>query len=487
MPRTCTIEERLLTSRLESLQKTKNFETGLIIGSVGSKADALLHFVSTPEQESSKPGVIDANWMLEHAAQVARMLPGGVAVLGCYVFAAQAKLAKSEATLLPMLATVAKRLDASLTERQAVLVLLPSDAKKATCRALTVASPGKAQPVELKLEKAPPSLVCLAADWTVDVPLRLTPAASTPGQQRAQLATQLKPLNEALSETVATVNGVLPAGGLTVGQLPGGGGSAELPHAVALYSSSPTALPPRGEEDGAEGKAAAVRVVGVVHGRVFIAPKEDVAFALATLKRDLTASLAARVTLFFESLDEEEEEEGEGDGAAGALALEESATHALPRRAHVSVPELPFSLCDYLAADDEPSDCAERLKELVAVSMAEDGDEETLLGPEAVADTLLLAVEVVAAKSAAPAKGAAKGGGGAAASDSAAPSKSGGGMSVLIPVAALLVVAIAVGAAMLMGGGIEPDMGVVGRVRAPDEGLGAAAETLGHEAPTSAE
>ena len=47
--------------------------------------------------------------------------------------------------------------------------------------------------------------------------------------------------------------------------------------------------------------------------------------------------------------------------------------------------------------------------------------------------------------------------------------------------------AIAVGAAMLMGGGIEPDMGVVGRVRAPDEGLGAAAETLGHEAPTSAE
>ena len=77
MPRVCTVEERLLTSRHESLQKTKTFETGLLVGSVGSKADALLHFVPTPEQEGSKASAVDADWMAEHAAQVARMLSGG--------------------------------------------------------------------------------------------------------------------------------------------------------------------------------------------------------------------------------------------------------------------------------------------------------------------------------------------------------------------------------------------------------------------------
>ena len=99
MPRVTSIEEKLLTTRLESLQRTTTFQSGLVVAQVGSKADTVLLLAPTPEQEGAKPGVLDVDWMLEHAAQVARMLPGGVAVLGCYLFAPGTKLTKSEATL----------------------------------------------------------------------------------------------------------------------------------------------------------------------------------------------------------------------------------------------------------------------------------------------------------------------------------------------------------------------------------------------------
>lgn len=161
MPRTTTIEEKMLESELMWLQKKTAFQTGLVVGQIGSKTDTVLHLAPTPEQDG-KASAVDANWMANHAKQVAQMLPGGIAVLGCYVFAPGAKLTKSEATLTPMLATLAKRLDASIPDRQAVLLLLPSDAKKATCKALPAAATAKLQPLELKLDKAPAQVrVCV--------------------------------------------------------------------------------------------------------------------------------------------------------------------------------------------------------------------------------------------------------------------------------------------------------------------------------------
>jgi hypothetical protein len=159
MPRACAVEERLVTEHHESLQKSKTLETGLLVGQVGGKADALLRLVPTPPQEDAAGGAtIDAKWMLQHAAQVARMLPGGIAVMGCYVFAANAKLAKVESMLQSTLAAIAKRLDASVAERQALLLLMPSDAKKTTCRALAAGAGARVQPFELKTSATPPQV-----------------------------------------------------------------------------------------------------------------------------------------------------------------------------------------------------------------------------------------------------------------------------------------------------------------------------------------
>ena len=157
-------EDKLVTERLTALQRSRTFETGLLIAHLGVKGDTLLHLAPTPQDEDSlPPSSVDSDWMAEHATQVSRMLPGGIAVIGCYTFAATAKLSAIEAKLQPMLASLVRRLPAAVTDRQAVLLQLPSDSKKVSCRALAVGS-SRLQPVDLKSTHASPQARLSRAD-----------------------------------------------------------------------------------------------------------------------------------------------------------------------------------------------------------------------------------------------------------------------------------------------------------------------------------
>lgn len=393
MPRTLSIDDTLLGHH-EKLQRTKSFETGLLLAQAGAKADTLVRFVPTPEQEEGvKAVVVDPDWMLEHAVQVSRMLPGGVVVLGCYVFASNAKLAPQEAKLQQVLHAIAKRLPPSVSEPHAVLLLLPSDAKKVVCKSCAAAPPVRLQPLDLKTSPKPPELVCFACDWQVDLTLWLHPAAASASASHvAQLAEQLGAIEAELSSALATVDGALPSEGMLT-TAPGASGSLTNPHRVHFFTTSPTtALRPQA------GAAAAVRLVGVVHGRAFVLARSEVSSALAELRRDVSGALRARIPLLLEQLadedEDEEDDEDEGGGAhdgasskgsAGRFDLDARATHALPRRAHVPV-STNLSLCDYLGAHEDASDVAERVQALLGHAMqsreGDDGDRE--LGPEAV-------------------------------------------------------------------------------------------------------
>ena len=87
-------------------------------------------------------------------------------------FAAGAKLPPLEAALQPVLGAIAKMLPSYCADRQAVLLLLPADSRKPACRALG-AGGGRLQPLELKLARAAPQLVCLSTAWAVDLRLAL--------------------------------------------------------------------------------------------------------------------------------------------------------------------------------------------------------------------------------------------------------------------------------------------------------------------------
>ena len=125
--------EAQLTAQLEGLQRggAAHGSTGLLVAQVAAKQDTILRFIPTPVNEGAKHSSVDADWMVEHAVQVSRMLPGGVAVVGCYAFAAGAKFSSLEAKLQPVLGALAKRMPTSSGERQASLLIAVARARGA--------------------------------------------------------------------------------------------------------------------------------------------------------------------------------------------------------------------------------------------------------------------------------------------------------------------------------------------------------------------
>ena len=309
-------------------------------------------------------------------------------------------------------------------------------------------------------------LVCFACDWAVDLSLSLSTSEKPHTQQ---LVAQITSGPEAaLASAIATVGGHLPADGALTSQLPADAGSLQQPHAVTFFSTAPSE-----PEPSAAAAAAVVRLRGSVHGRAFCLAKGDVASALADLRQDVVRSLGHRISLLVESLDEDAEGEGEGDASRMGLSLEGAAAHALPRRAHIDVGH-GLSLCDHLDADEDYTDCSERFRALLGVTLPQlepdSAEAETLLGPEVLSSAE--AVEAVGAALLAGAGGSRatvpasdrstkQGGPAPSATGSAAasaPEKPRG--SMLMPLAAvgmaILVAAIAAALSITGGGGASP-------------------------------
>ena len=343
MVRAVSVDDGLL-ERHSQLQRTKAFESGLLLAQVGSKGDTLLRLVPTPEQDDCKASTVDADWMLEHAVQVSRMLPGGVVVMGCYVFAPTAKFVPYESRLQAVLGAIAKRLPQSMSEPQSVLLLLPTDSKKPSCRACSAAT-ARLQPIELKTTPVPPQLVCFSCDWAIDLTLALQPSPSS--THASQLSAQLGALEATLAASFETIDGQRPFSGHTVAQLSRAVGTTVQPHRVEFFSPVPMAPAP------VKGARALVRVVGVVHGRAFALLKADVAAVIDDLRRDLIQSLRARVPLLLDQLAEEDEETDNEDGGMADkqnFDLDKEASYALPRRVHIDVGD-GLSLCDFLGSE----------------------------------------------------------------------------------------------------------------------------------------
>ena len=175
MPRPVVVEEALITSKHEGLQRTTDFETGLLFAQVSQKVDTLLHFAPTPEEDDGftfSSGQVDAKWMMRHAELVARMLPGGISVIGCYAFAPGATLTRLEATLHPVVTFLAKCTQGICPEtKQALVLLLPSDAKRVSAKAMSVGGYGavgnRLSPLELKLVPSPPQVRLRPARRTI--------------------------------------------------------------------------------------------------------------------------------------------------------------------------------------------------------------------------------------------------------------------------------------------------------------------------------
>ena len=192
-------EEDALESKVKILRTKTIAEVGLVLGlcSSGSTTsrDLVLELVATPLQEdffstkgqssgsnAKKKGKtsttssqeqlvvqLDNDWIGEHASQIDRMLPGGVTVLGIYVFLPEATFKASSAStqILTALKLVAKLTYG--TERKHMIVLhLDSTSRKMSAKTLPLDGSGQTfSPCELKFSKIQNNLVSVKSSYEI--------------------------------------------------------------------------------------------------------------------------------------------------------------------------------------------------------------------------------------------------------------------------------------------------------------------------------
>ncbi|XP_076833036.1 protein odr-4 homolog isoform X2 [Brachyhypopomus gauderio] len=165
------IAEESVEKRLASLTAVGGSRlTGLLIGHSSAQRDFVVLAVQTPRREaegapesrngSSPLDDVDVEWVSAHARQVARMLPGGVDVLGVFLITPPELAKEAQSTLKKLVFAVDKYMsktrlwdlsEEDVTDRVALHIC--SKTRKAVCKTFDVKDPKcSAKPADWKYQ-----------------------------------------------------------------------------------------------------------------------------------------------------------------------------------------------------------------------------------------------------------------------------------------------------------------------------------------------
>eukprot|EP00873_Tetraselmis_striata_P012465 jgi/Tetstr1/432729/TSEL_022095.t1 len=393
MVRVCQADAGVETHVEALLAARKSVEVGLLLGRLGSGAkDYVLTLIRAPDNDgvpaatcseapaagkakkgASKPAAatieLDDMWVVEHARQVGRMLPGGIAVVGLYLFGPEAGFRQASRELASVavesVGVAAGADDAARNNAGQDALLLHADSNSRKIVVKVATADGALQPADLKFVPLLDSFVALTCSFDV--------ALSTPAPaSAASVAALLQRMAAAERGRIRSVEGVLPSGlpdgdALVLDLLkaaPGGGGDgAGKGAAPGLPVELLCAMPSWDEDIGAlvasvQGDAQGLATIqGRLHGRAYVHKRDTWSTALQALKADLAATLQARLDMMLE-VEEEEYGEEEGAGKPELMTREGKGGHhvrALPRRVGLPLAG-PLLACDYLGPEDGAED-----------------------------------------------------------------------------------------------------------------------------------
>lgn len=93
--------------------------------------DVVLGFIPTPTpEEGSGLKRLDGEWMLSHAREVSRMLPGGIEVLGTYNYGNAEEVKKITGNLWSLIQQMAKQLSYNHPIKERLLISIDDKSKK---------------------------------------------------------------------------------------------------------------------------------------------------------------------------------------------------------------------------------------------------------------------------------------------------------------------------------------------------------------------
>uniref|UniRef100_A0A8D0AZR4 Protein odr-4 homolog n=1 Tax=Sander lucioperca TaxID=283035 RepID=A0A8D0AZR4_SANLU len=273
--------------------------TGLLIGQSSTQRDFVVTATRTPQKEESAAAAgnsPDKEWVIEHARQVSRMLPGGLSVLGVFIITDTDS--KDTLTTVRQLVFAVENLissehlwnpaDDDVTD--CVTLHVNPKTRKTFCRTFDVKDPkSMAKPADWKYQSGVCSSwsmvsCCINVDMLVPLPDNRTGTES----MDTSLKEELKVWAHQLESGVCLIDGKKLAEDteLTGGQVD----DQRLTDVVQRCGGS-------------------VSIRGAIHSRAYLhSNKPKVKLAEKLLKRDVVSTVATRVQMLLEELLTSEEE-----------------------------------------------------------------------------------------------------------------------------------------------------------------------------------
>jgi len=352
--------------------------TGLVVGSVVDDRYYGVFLAETPleEQEEGaekKANTLDVGWMVEHARQVIRLLPGGLTVLGFYIFSSEDIFVKQDGKLRKLISSVGN-LDSDVPEEQIVIVNTNTakifDSKSAAFKSIDMKMAGKS--VEF---------VRLDTSVVLDIPVALV---SDEKDLSKDVASGVEKFSDMLKNCIFVFDNQMLGDKHVVGKAlevekkKGKGksknddahdssdledcSSQEVLNVELLLTESTCP-----DDVAAQNSVVRLKFAGKISSRSYLAPGATVNMAKKAVKSDLLRSLKTRLAMHCDTMQDSEEEE------------ETKVVHEPPRRVFVSVGDplvQGVAVCDYLYPGEGLEDCVNNVKEIFGWDVVEDSVED---------------------------------------------------------------------------------------------------------------
>ncbi|XP_038897792.1 protein odr-4 homolog [Benincasa hispida] len=401
------VEDRLAQSAIPS-------EIGLAIGRLSSPLDRgfVFDLIPTPPNDAGEAAcsilgaikddkkkgskgkspavdssslVIDKDWVAEHARQVRRMLPGGVKVVGIYVWASEMAVKNSTLMLCQTVKAVAEAAPFSVNVlEERLLIHICYSPRRWTCRNFFLTSnltSNSLRPCDFKMARVLTSLQTFKCIFNFDMRLPVWRASNV---QRL-----VDVIRNGISIQADVLNGAKAVidGNLVVSDdLSMTGDLHEIELLLPFLKNTSFEVCSQKDADGI------LVFRGSVCSFAYLNSKEPISEAVMEIKGDIITSLQSRLDIICDEVDAEDRDvsddvHGDANEVTSAQHVSQLFLHSLRKKCDLSFPRRVFVpwladiyVCDYL----QPSETTEVLKEHFTELMSTEApmDKTSILEPE---------------------------------------------------------------------------------------------------------
>ncbi|KAL4424038.1 hypothetical protein ABPG75_001339 [Micractinium tetrahymenae] len=342
MGRSVTADPSVQAHAEAAVQARTGAEVGALVGRVAAGRDLVLQAIRAPERDGVEPVSVtagssassagkkggggkagkapagsggaglqlDEDWVLEHAAMLERILPGGLDIVGFYVLCPAAAFVGAAAALAGLVCAASKELSGARDLPSLLVLHMDSVTGALTLRE---AGFGQLRPADVKLAGVADQMVTLQSRCELDLHLPVTD-----GQQELQAAFQAATDAAAtrLRGALGLIGGRLAGPDVQLADLAAGGSSGPISVELLLQPASSLAFcTAAGGKAGsgllhgrAEGSAAGgVALAGALDCRACVHRREPAAAAVDALRADIKRSLQARMDALLDAAEQQEE------------------------------------------------------------------------------------------------------------------------------------------------------------------------------------